>query len=327
MTPTTPARSRTTREERPPRTRAIVTGGAGFIGHHLVRALEERGGDVLVIDDLSSEVHGGLRPGTSLERLDITRDAVGPAMARWRPSIVYHLAAQVSVPSSMQDPERDLLVNGIGTLRVVEAATVAGARRLVFTSSGGAIYGDTERPATEASPAKPMSYYGVHKLLAEQYVRWSGVGHAIARPSNIYGPDQPAGGEGAVIAAFVSAAQRSSPLVVHGDGSQRRDFLHVADLVDALLLLGDLAESGTWNVSSGVHTSVLELAGLVQHLAANPLTITYGRRRPGDVDRSFVSSERLQQSGWMSHVTIGDGLRGILRRPVNAGEAIGEDND
>ena len=295
-----------------PGSRVVVTGGAGFIGHHLVRALQDRGDDVLVIDDLSGEIRGGLSPGTRVERLDITRDDLGHPIAGWRPSIVYHLAAQVSVARSMQDPKHDLEVNAIGTLRVVEAVKAAGVRRLVFTSSGGAIYGGTEIPATETSPSKPLSYYGAHKLLAELYVRWSGIDHAIVRPSNIYGPDQPTGGEGAVIAAFVSAAQQSSPLVIHGDGTQRRDFLHVADLVSALLLLGDCVVSGTWNVSSGVATSVLDLAGLLEQLAGRPLKITHGDRRPGDVNESCLASDRIRKLGWSPHVSLADGLRQLF---------------
>lgn len=310
----------TTRISRPaerahtgPGSRLVVTGGAGFIGHHLVRALQDRGGQVLVIDDLSGEIRGGLRPDTRLERLDITRDDLRRPIARWRPSVVYHLAAQVSVARSMQDPEHDLNVNAIGTLRVLEASRSAGVPRFVFTSSGGAIYGDTEKPATETSLSKPLSYYGVHKLLAEQYVRWSGIDHAIARPSNVYGPDQPTGGEGAVIAAFVSAAQHSSTLVIHGDGTQRRDFLHVADLVSALLLLGDCGESGTWNVSSRVATSVLDLAGLLEQLTGRPLKITHGDRRPGDVNESCLVSDRIRQLGWAPRVSLADGLRQLLK--------------
>lgn len=291
----------------------VVTGGAGFIGHHLVRALEGRGDEVLVIDDLSSEIRGGLRPETRLERLDIRRADLRHPIARWRPSVVYHLAAQVSVPRSMEDPECDLEVNGIGTLRVAQAVKAAGVRRLVFTSSGGAIYGDTRKPATETSPSKPRSYYGLHKLLAEQYVRWSGVDHAIVRPSNAYGLDQPAGGEGAVIAAFVSAAQHSRTLVIHGDGTQRRDFLNVADLVSALVLLGDRGDSGTWNVSSSVATSVLDLAALVEHMTGRPLKITYGDRRPGDVNESCLASDRIRQLGWSPRVSLADGLRQLLK--------------
>ena len=132
-------------------------------------------------------------------------------------------------------------------------------------------------------------------------MQWSGIDHAIARPSNVYGPDQPAGGEAAVIAAFVSAAQHSSPLVVHGDGTQSRDFLHVADLVSALLLLGGCDEAGTWNVSLGRATSVIE-----------PVEITHGNRRPGDVDESQLASDRIRQLGWSPRVSLADGLRQMM---------------
>ena len=267
---------------------------------------------MLIIDDLSGGIRGGLRPDARLERLDIAHDDLRRPIARWRPSVVYHLAAQVSVPRSMEDPEHDLQVNVVGTLRVVEAIKAAGVHRLVFTSSGGAIYGDTEKPATETSPLKPLSYYGGHKLLAEQYVRWSGVDHAIARPSNVYGPHQPAGGEGAVVATFVSAAQHSSTLVVHGDGTQRRDFLHVADLVSALLLLGGHHETGTWNISSGVATSVLDLARLLQQLTGRPLQITHGDRRPGDINESCLASDRIRQLGWSPRVSLEVGLRQLV---------------
>jgi UDP-glucose 4-epimerase len=290
----------------------VVTGGAGFIGHHLVRALQDRGDDVLVIDDLSGGIRGGLSAGTRVEQLDITRDDLAHAIARWRPSIVYHLAAQVSVARSMQDPEHDLAVNALGTLRVVLAVKAASVPRLIFTSSGGAIYGDTAMPATETSLPKPLSYYGAHKLLAEQYVRWSGVDYAIARPSNVYGPDQRTGVDGAVIAAFISAARHSSMLVINGDGTQRRDFLHVADLVSGLLLLGDCSESGTWNISSHEATSVLDLARLLEQLMGRPAKIMHGDRRPGDVDESQLASDQIRLLGWSPRVSLADGLRQLL---------------
>ncbi len=292
--------------------RVVVTGGAGFIGHHLVRALQDRGDEVLVIDDLSAAIPGGLNSETPLERLDVASDDLSHAVTAWRPSIVYHLAAQVSVPRSMHDPKRDLEVNAVGTLQVIDAAKAGGVRRIVFTSSGGAIYGETEVPATETSPPNPQSYYGAHKLLAEQYVRWSGIQHAIARPSNVCGPDQPAGGEGAVIAAFVAAARQSSALVIHGDGTQRRDFLHVADLVSALLVLGESQETGTWNVSSGRTTSVLDLTRLLEHIAGRPLELTFNAQRPGDVIESSVASERIRHMGWAPRVSLRSGLGQLL---------------
>jgi UDP-glucose 4-epimerase len=294
----------------------VVTGGAGFIGHHLVRTLQDRGDEVLVIDDLSGGIRGGLSTGTRLELLDITRDDLGHTIAGWRPSVVYHLAAQVSVARSMRDPQHDLEVNAIGTLRVVRAVKAAGVPRLVFTSSGGAIYGDMEIADTEASPPKPLSYYGAHKLLAEQYVRWSGVDHAIVRPSNVYGPDQPTGVEDAVIAALVAAVRHSTVFVINGDGTQPRDFLHVADLVSGLLLLGGWSESGTWNVSSHVATSVLDVVRLLEQLTGRSVKITRRDRRPGDVDDSKLASNRIRSGirslGWSSRVSLAGGLRQLL---------------
>ena len=292
--------------------RVVVTGGAGFVGHHLVRALEERGDEVLVIDDLSHEISGSLSENTRLEHLDITRDDLRSPFSTWRPSTVYHLAAQVSVPRSMEDPARDLEVNVIGTMRVIDAARAAGVSRMIFTSSGGAVYGETDSPATEATPPAPRSYYGAHKLLAEQHVGWSGIAHAIARPSNVYGPGQPPDGEGAVIAAFVAAALDGSSLVIHGDGTQRRDFLHVSDLVAALVLLGSHDESGTWNISADVTTSVIELAGQVRRIAGLPLAINHRDRRVGDVTDSSLASERIRQLGWSPLTSLAVGLAQLL---------------
>lgn len=302
-----------------PAGRVVVTGGAGFIGHHLVHALQDQGTGVLVIDDLSSAVPEGLSARTRLEQLDISRDDLAPSLAAWRPSIVYHLAAQVSVPRSMEDPARDLEVNAIGTLRLIDAARSADVPRVVFVSSGGAVYGETASPATESTPPAPASYYGAHKLLAEDYVRWSGLAHAIVRPSNVYGPGQPAGGEGAVIAAFVAAARVSAPLVIHGDGTQQRDFVHVADVVAALLLLGNHGESGTWNVSSGVSTSVLELTERLEQVTGRPLAVTHGDRRSGDVTDSSLTSHRLLQLGWTPQVKLADALRALLEPQAGIG--------
>lgn len=296
-----------------PGARVVVTGGAGFVGHHLVRALVALGADVLVVDDLSGSAQGTLVPATRLEQLDISEDDITAPIALWRPSVLFHLAAQVSVPRSIHDPIRDLQVNALGTLRVLEASKTAGVRRVVFTSSGGAIYGETQSAATEASPPAPESYYGEHKLLAERYIRWSGMTHAIARPSNVYGPDQPAGGEGAVIAAFVSAVRESATLVIHGDGTQCRDFLHVADLVSALLLLGSHDESGIWNVSSGVTTSVIDLTGLLAQISGRRLEVTHADPRTGDIRESRLSSERLGKLGWSPRWALREGIREMMK--------------
>ena len=181
------------RARRSGRTRAVVTGGAGFIGSHPVEGLVAEGQDVLVIDDLSTGARANLCPGPRFEQLDIATADVRRLLAMWRPQIVYHLAAQASVERSSIDPLRDLAVNVVGTHRVGAAAREAGAARLVFVSSGGAVYGEALRPATERTTPRPTSFYGVHKLAAEGHVRLARLPHAILRPSNVYGPRPSAG--------------------------------------------------------------------------------------------------------------------------------------
>ncbi len=300
-------------QDRRNRERAIVVGGAGFIGSHLVDRLVLRGCAVLVVDDLSTGHEEDVAPGAALEVCDISTAPLDDMFRSWRPASVYHLAAQASVPASQQDPLRDLRVNVMGTHRVVEAARLAQARRLVFVSSGGAIYGETRRAATEAARPAPLSYYGVHKLAAEGHVGLGGIPFAIARPSNVYGPRQRAGLEGAVVASFVEQAAAHGSLRIHGDGRQARDFVHVADVVAAIDLLGCAdAPDGIWNVASGRSVTIEALARLVERAVGRQLGRTYAARRPGDVDSSAISAGRLRGLGWMPSRRLSDGVRELV---------------
>lgn len=294
--------------------RVVVTGGAGFVGHHLVRRLVESGAEVLVLDDLSTGSADRLKSGVELIRLDISTDSIAPVLRSWAASTVFHLAAQASVPRGEAEPELDLKVNGLGTLRLLLAAQDAGTDRFVFTSSGGAVYGESSQPATESSPVVPSSVYGIHKLLGERYTNRSLVSHAIARPSNVYGPGQDANGEGAVVAAFTDAARLGRGLTIHGDGLQERDFLHADDLVDALLLLGASREIGTWNVSVGQSTTIEQLADLVQRISGRPMPISHGESRAGDVRLSRLSSAKLGRLGWVPTNNLEDALRKLIFR-------------
>jgi UDP-glucose 4-epimerase len=291
----------------------VVTGGAGFVGSHLVDRLLAEGTQVLVLDDLSTGRPENLASEAQLERLDIATDDIERVLRTWAPTAVYHLAAQASVVASQRDPLRDLEVNVIGTQRVATAALTAGTRRLVFTSSGGAVYGETRRAATERTLPAPSSYYGVHKLAAEGHIRVIGLPSAIARPSNIYGPRQTAGLEGAVIAAFVAQAA-GGRLRIDGDGRQSRDFVHVRDVTDALWRLGQLdAAGGTWNVASGRRTSVRSLAETIERASGWPIERSYGPRREGDVMHSVLSSRHLRTAlGWRPVVPLTEGIRELL---------------
>ncbi len=227
--------------------------------------------------------------------------------------VVFHLAAQASVPRSIESPLHDLAVNVVGTNRVATAARLAGTERLVFVSSGGAIYGETHRPATETARAAPSSYYGIHKLAAEGHVALAGLPYAIARPSNIYGPRQASGLEGAVVASFVALALAGQALTIDGDGGQTRDFVHVTDVVDALVRLADpVAPSGTWNVAAGRRTSIAALADTVERAAGVRLGRVHRPVRAGDVRDSAVSAARLRALGWRPAFTLDRGIRELL---------------
>lgn len=299
-----------------PSVRAIVTGGAGFIGSHLVERLVEQGSPVLVVDDLSTGSRVSVAESADLVVRDIATDPLDKLFHDFRPDVVYHLAAQASVPASERDPQRDLAVNVLGTHRVSKAAVGSRARRLVFVSSGGAIYGETTRAVTERARPQPLSYYGVHKLAAESHVALSGAPFAVARPSNVYGPRQRAGLEGAVVASFVNQAMKLGSLHIHGDGHQTRDFVHVADVVDALLLLGQIGGPiGVWNVAFGRRTTIDSLAALVERAVGRSLPRSFGTRRPGDVTDSGMTAARLRRLGWRPAVTLARGVRGLIVGP------------
>lgn len=291
------------------RPRAIVTGGAGFVGSHLVDRLVAEGFAVLVVDDLSTGSARNVPEAAQLERRDVASAELDAVFRSWSPAVVFHLAAQASVALSVREPLRDAEVNVIGTHNVARAAHYAGARRLVFVSSGGAVYGETRRAATELTLPAPISYYGVHKLAAEGHVIVSGLSYAIARPSNVYGPRQAGGLEGAVVAAFLEQAAGNARLEVHGDGSQTRDFVHVRDMVDALLLLGLEEDAvGIWNVASGRRIRIVDVADIVEHCLGYRLTRTWSARRTGDVTHSAISAARLRALGWRPSIRLYTGI-------------------
>ncbi len=306
----------------------LVTGGAGFIGSHVAEGLSAQGWRVDVLDNLSAGSAENLPPGVRLHLGDLRSDADLRAVFREAPfQVVIHCAAQTSVLRSMLDPELDFEVNVVGTRRLLTMAKASGVRRFALVSSGGAIYGETDQPATERTLPAPRSYYGLHKYAAEQLVQTEGVSYAILRPSNVYGPRQRTDADGGVTAIFLERLLTGEPLEIHGNGRQMRDFIHVSDVVSAVLAALAVEGDVIWNVASGEATAVLDLAEMMAELACRPAQFEYRPRRAGDIARSLLSADALRCTGlWGPPLPLVRGLRLTLseatarrgREPVSA---------
>jgi UDP-glucose 4-epimerase len=290
--------------------RAVVTGGAGFIGSHLVDALVERGDDVHVLDNLATGSRQVVNASASFHDGDIRSEAAA-LFAEVRPELVFHLAAQADVGTSVERPDYDADVNVVGTVRVLEAARRSGAR-VVFSSTGGAIYGECDGPASEDAPRRPLSPYGMAKLCAEEYLagwnRLHGTGHVALRFANVYGPRQAASLEGGVVAIFLERLAAGDGATIFGDGEQTRDFVYVGDVVRALLAAAG-QDGGVFNVGTGVETSVNELHAACRRAAGAERLPEYGPGRAGDVLRSVIDpSLALRELGWRAETSLDDGL-------------------
>jgi UDP-glucose 4-epimerase len=307
--------------------RAAVTGGAGFIGSNLVDALIADGADVLVIDDFS---HGSLpnlsdavSRGAELAEVDVRDGArVHRAMLAFRPDVVFHLAAQIDVRTSMVEPAMDAAVNVLGSVNVFAAALAAGTRRVVNTSTGGAIYGETDLvPTPETTPADPISAYGLSKQTAERYGRWFRRSHGLdvvtLRYGNVYGPRQGPRGDTGVIAIFCDHVLSGSRPTVFGDGSQTRDYVFVGDIVAAnrAAAATDLSHD-TYNVGTGKEIDVLTVVAAVAEAAGvEPATFVpeFRPARAGEVQRSCLDVSRARDElGLTASTDLRDGLRATL---------------
>jgi UDP-glucose 4-epimerase len=291
---------------------AIVTGGAGFIGSHLVDLLLTEGWAVVVVDDLSTGDAARVAPEASLEVVDIAdRGALDGVVDAARPAAIFHLAAQSSVTQSVADPERDCEVNVRGTLNVLEAATRHRAG-VVFTSTGGALYGDrAPLPTPEDVIPAPVSPYGASKWAGEAYVvTWreaSGIPHAICRLGNVYGPRQSPHGEAGVVAIFSHHLWLGEAPTLYGFGKPTRDYVHVADV--SRCLLRALGNAGTFNVSTGVESSVSEIFELLQQAAGTESQASLAPLRPGELERSCLSpAEARRNLGWQAEIALLEGL-------------------
>jgi UDP-glucose 4-epimerase len=291
--------------------RAAVTGGAGFIGSHVVDALVGRGDEVHVIDNLATGRRENVNAAATLHERDI-REPLDGLFSELRPELVVHLAAQADVGTSVEQPVLDAQVNVLGTIHVLEAARGQGAQ-VVFSSTGGAIYGEAAEPAREDDERRPLSPYGTSKLAAEAYLStWNalhGGNHVTLRFGNVYGPRQLAELEGGVVAIFMDRLRAGEGVQIHGDGEQTRDFVYVGDVVAGVLAaIGH--HGGVYNLGTGRATSVNALFETCRGVAGVEAEPEHGEARPGDLRHSVLDVSLAERElGWRAETSLEDGLR------------------
>jgi UDP-glucose 4-epimerase len=297
--------------------RILVTGGAGFIGSHTVDALVAAGAhEVSVLDGLSSGKREQVNPAARFYEADLRNaEAILPIIEREKPEVIYHLAAQMDVRRSVADPAFDAGINLVGFLNLMEAARRNGLRRVVFASTGGAIYGEQEQfPCDEEHPQRPVSPYGVAKLATEAYLFFYkvqyGIDYVAMRYANVYGPRQDPHGEAGVVAIFCGRMLEGKPSTIFGDGEQTRDYIFVGDVARANVAAIGAQASGAFNIGTGVETSVNQLYQALASAAGVKTPASYAPERPGEQLRSVISPARAAQGlGWRPEVTLDDGLK------------------
>ena len=297
--------------------RICVTGGAGFIGSTLADRLLALGHEVLVVDDLSRGRRRQVPAEARFYAVDVAGPWLAPLLARERPAVIFHQAAQIDVRASVRDPLADARANVLGTVNLLGAAAAAGTRRVVVASSGGAVYGDTDRvPTPEGAPTRPASPYGAAKLAVEAYCHsfsaTSGLETVALRYANVYGPRQDPHGEAGVVAIFAARLLAGEPCVINGDGRQTRDYVFVDDVV-AANVAALAAPPGVYNVGTGVETDVREIHRLLAARAGSTAPPRTGPAQPGEQLRSAVDSTLFRAAtGWSPTVSLAEGLARTL---------------
>jgi UDP-glucose 4-epimerase len=295
--------------------RILVTGGAGFIGSHIVEAYLAAGHEVRVIDNLATGRRSNLPREVRLHEVDIHAREAEEIFADFRPEVVNHLAAQASVKVSSSDPVFDLEVNGAGTARIAQLAAANGARKLIYASSGGTVYGNPEAlPVAETHPIRPVSYYGASKYCGEVYVEMAGrtsdLDYTILRYGNAFGPRQDPQGEAGVVAIFTGLMLAGRPCVIDGDGEQRKDYIYVGDIARANVLALEKGSGGVFNIGTGEGITVNRIWKALHEATGNTIEPQHGPPRPGDVRNFWLDCSRAKaELRWAPQTSFEEGIR------------------
>ena len=292
----------------------LITGGAGFIGSHVADACVAAGHSVAIVDNLSMGKKENLNPRATFYKLDIRDSALVEIFRKERFEAVFHLAAQMDVRKSVEDPIFDASVNILGTLNILEQCKASGVRKFIFASTGGAIYGEQEKfPADESHPLRPLSPYGITKLAVEKYLFYYrevfGLSSVALRFANIYGPRQNPHGEAGVVAIFTSKMLAGERPTINGDGKQSRDYTYVDDVVAANMFALGYDRSGTFNVGTGVEADVNALFAILNKATGGKCTSLHGPAKKGEQQRSVLDYALINKTfGWKPAVSLADGL-------------------
>jgi UDP-glucose 4-epimerase len=293
----------------------VVTGGAGFIGSNVVDAYLERGHEVHILDDLSTGQKANINAQAELHQVDIADPQASRLIERLKPEVLSHHAAQMDVRHSVADPAFDARVNIIGFINLLEAAKNAGVKRVIFASSGGAVYGEQDLfPAPEDHPTRPSSPYGVSKRAGELYLSYYqqafGLPHIALRYANVYGPRQSAKGEAGVVAIFLSMLLTGKTPTINGDGGQTRDYVYVGDVVAANLAALDSLFIGPINIGTGVETDVVSIYQHLRRAVGSEIDAQHGPAKTGEQRRSCLDASRAAHVlGWRPRVALAEGLQ------------------
>ncbi len=297
----------------------LVTGGAGFIGSHVVDRFVQEGHRVSVIDNLSTGKRKQVHREAVFYKLDVCSSRIEQVFKKESPAVVVHMAAQMSVRKSTENPVFDAEVNVLGTLKLLDLAVRYGTRKILFTSSGGTVYGKQETfPASESHPTRPLSPYGISKLTCEYYLEYyrhvAGLKCVVLRLANIYGPRQNSDGEAGVVAIFTKKLLKGEQPQINGNGFQTRDYVYVGDVVEAARAVFDPPAEGTFNVGTGVETNVNEIFAELKKMINSPCQAMYGPAKKGEQVRSVLDASKLEkETEWTPTVSLSEGLEETVK--------------